>query len=119
MNWTRKTILAGLAVILAGWISEAQGPASAGALVENPETIFAKGMGWSERNGENKGVLQLNSDGSARINWNGTRYRGHWVKVDKYRVRTTWESGGPPSSVWSIRETGDAAVPYVASRRVP
>src|SRR4029079_8212256 len=29
---------------------------SAGDLVANPETIFAKGMGFSERNGENKGV---------------------------------------------------------------
>jgi hypothetical protein len=96
MNRARKTILAGLAVILAGWISGPQMSASAGARVENPETIFAKGMGWSERNGENKGVLQLNDDGSARIYWNGRRYRGHWEKVDKYRVRTTWESGGSP-----------------------
>ena len=119
MNRTHKTILAGLAVILAGWVSGAQGPASAGALVENPETIFAKGMGWSERNGQNKGVLQLNDDGSARILWNGMRYRGHWEKVDQYHVKTTWESGGPPGSVWSARETGDPAVPYVISRGQP
>jgi len=102
--------LAGLAVVPL---------ASAGERVENPETIFAKGMKWSERNGENKGVLQLNANGSARINWNGTSYRGHWEKVDDYRVKTTWESGGPPGSVWSIRETGNAEIPYVASRAEP
>ena len=116
MRRTTKVALAGLALFMVGAISPAL---AADDLIANPETIFAKGMGFSERNGENKGVLQLNSDGSARINWNGTTYRGHWEKVDEYRVRTAWESGRPPGSVWSIRETGDAAVPYVASRREP
>jgi hypothetical protein len=115
MKRTMKVILAGLAVSVGSVL-----PAlAAGDLVANPETIFAKGMKWSERNGENKGALQLNSGGSALINWNGTTYHGRWEKVDEYHVRTTWESGGPPGSVWSLRETGDSAVPYVASRRQP
>jgi hypothetical protein len=116
MKRAMKVILAGLAVVSMGSILPAL---AAGDLVANPETIFAKGMKWSERNGENTGVLQLNLHGSAIINWNGTTYYGHWERVDKYRVKTTWESGGPPGSVWSLRETGDSAVPYIASRREP
>ena len=76
-------------------------------------------MKWSGRHGENKGVLQLNAGGSAVISWNGTTYWGHWEKVDDYRVKTTWESADLPGNVWSIRETGDSTVPYVASRARP
>jgi hypothetical protein len=117
MKRTMKVILAGLAVVSVGSILPAL--AAPGDLVANPETIFAKGMKWSERNGQNKGVLQLNSDGRALINWNGTTYRGRWEKVDEYHVKTTWDGGVPPGSAWSLRETGDSAVPYIASRREP
>ena len=106
----------GLAGILLGNTLTA---AWAGDLVANPETVFEKGMSWTERNGHDKGVLQLNSNGSAIINWNGSIYWGSWEKVDEYRVKTTWESGGPKGTIWSLRATGDSAVPYVASRRVP
>lgn len=92
---------------------------AAGDLVANPETVFAKGMSWTERNGQDKGVMQLNANGSAIVNWNGRTYYGSWEKVDDYRVKTTWEDGGPGGSVWSLRETGDGAVPYRASRRAP
>lgn len=116
MKHTPRMILAG-AVALA---SLAVVPlASAGERVANPQTIFAKGMKWTERNGENKGVLMLKPSGNALINWNGTTYRGKWEKVDEYRVRTIWEAGGPPGSVWSIRETGNKDIPYVASRAEP
>ena len=90
---------------------------SAGDLVANPETIFAKGMGFSERNGENKGVIQLSKNGYAIIKWNGTTYTGKWEKVDDYHIRTIWQdSGGPPGGVWSLRTTGDSTSPYVAIR---
>lgn len=115
--YTRRLILAAAAAALAGPVVATK--ASAGERVENPQTIFAKGMKWSERNGENKGTLMLRPSGTALINWNGTTYHGKWEKVDEYRVRTTWESGGPPGSVWSIRETGDPNAPYVASRGQP
>lgn len=91
----------------------------AGDLVANPETVFAKGMSWTERHGQDKGVLQLNSDGSAIVSWNGRTYYGSWERIDEYRVRTTWERGGPAGSIWSLRETGDGAIPYKASRRTP
>jgi hypothetical protein len=116
MKRAMKVILAGLAVVSMGSTLPAL---ATGDLVANPETIFATGMRWNERNGENTGLLRLHSNGSAIINWNGTTYRGHWQKVGEYRVKTTWESGGPPGSVWSLRETGDSAVPYVASRGAP
>lgn len=117
MNRLTKIALATLVLVWVG--NEGIAPLSAGDLVSNPETIFKRGMRWSERNGANKGVLQLNSDGSARINWNGISHRGHWEKVDEYRVRTLWNAGGPPGSIWTIRETGDKSVPYVASRSEP
>ena len=116
MTYTRKTVLAAVAAVLA---SAALGQASAGDLVANPETVFAKGLKWIDKHGENKGVLQLSPRGSALINWNGTTYRGRWEKVGEYHVKTTWETGGPPGSVWSLRETGDPTAPYVASRRMP
>jgi hypothetical protein len=116
MKRAMKVILAGLAVVSMGSTLPAL---ATGDLVANPETVFAKGMRWTERNGEDTGVLQLNTSGSAIIHWNGTTYRGHWQRVGEYRVKTTWESGGPPGSVWSLRETGDSAAPYVASRRTP
>ena len=117
MKRAMKVILAGLAVASMGSTLPAL---AVGDAVANPETIFAKGAKWSERNGENTAVLQLHSNGSAIINWNGTTYHGHWQRVDEYRVRTTWESGGPPGSVWSLsRNFGDSAVPYIASWRAP
>ena len=106
-------------VLLGAVLTGATATTSAHELVANPETVFAKGMSWTERNGQDKGVLQLNTDGSAIINWNGTTYYGSWEKVGEYRVKTTWESGGPNGSVWSLRETGDGAVPYRATRRTP
>ena len=115
--YTRRMILAGVAAVLAGSVVTTE--VSAGARVEHPETIFAKGMKWSERNGQNKGTLLLRPGGSALINWNGTTYSGKWEKVDEYRVRTTWESGGPPGNTWSIRQTGNPTVPYIASRGQP
>jgi len=87
-------------------------------LVANPETIFAKGMKFSERNGENKGVIELRSNGYAIINWNGTTYKGRWEKTDEFHVKTIWDSGsdGPPGGLWSLRPTGNSASPYVAIR---
>ena len=38
---------------------------AAGDRVADPETVFAKGMSWTERNGQDKGVMQLNANGSA------------------------------------------------------
>ena len=108
--------IGGLAGILLGTTFTA---AWAGHLVAHPETVFEKGMSWTERNGQDKGVLQLNTDGSAIVNWNGRTYYGSWQKMGDYRVKTMWESGGPPGSVWSLRETGDGAAPYIASRRAP
>jgi hypothetical protein len=32
---------------------------------------------------------------------------------------TIWENDGSPGNVWALRETGDRAVPYIASRRAP
>jgi hypothetical protein len=113
MKRSTKVILAGLAFVSVGAILPAL---AAGDLVANPETIFAKGMKFSERNGENKGALQLSSNGYAIINWNGTTYTGHWEKVDEYHIKTTWEGGGPPGGIWSIRTT-DVADHYIASRR--
>ena len=117
MKRTMRVTLAVLASVSVG--STFPCLAFAGSRVANPETIFEKGMSWSERNGTNKGVLQLYANGGAIINWNGTTYYGHWVKTDEYHVKTTWENGGPPGSRWSIRETGDSAVPYIASRGEP
>jgi hypothetical protein len=117
MKQMRIAIVAGLALTslaLAG-----SGFAAPGDRVANPETLFAKGLKWIERNGENRGVLQLNSNGSAIIMWNGRTYYGSWEKVDEYRVKTMWKHGGPPGSVWSVRETGDSASPYVVSRGTP
>src|SRR5262245_404311 len=94
------------------------GPAfTADDLVANPETIFAKGMGFSERNGENKGVIQLSDNGYAIIKWNGTSHTGRWEKVDEYHIRTIWKEGGPPGGIWSLRKTGDSSSPYVAIRQ--
>ena len=113
MRRTTKMILAGLALVSVSAIP----PALAGDdLVANPETIFAKGMGFIERNGENKGVLQLSDNGSATIEWNGTSYTGRWEKVDEFHVKTIWKEGGPPGGVWSLRTTGDSTSPYVAIR---
>lgn len=117
MKCKGRTPLAGFVAVLASSVLATQAPA--GVRVANPESIFAKGMSWTERGGQDKGVMQLNSDGSAIINWNGRTYWGHWEKVDDYRVKTTWEDGGPPGSVWSLRQTDDYTVPYVASRRAP
>jgi len=117
MTCRTKNTLAVFAAVLTGAVLATQ--VSARNLVANPETVFEKGMSWTERGGQDKGVMQLNSDGSAVINWNGTTYWGHWEKVDDYRVKTTWENGGPPGAVWSLRDTGDSAVPYIASRRAP
>ena len=114
MNRASTMLLAGLASVSVASILPA--PASAGELVANPETIFEHGMKWSFKNGDH-GVLHLNSNGSAVTSWNEKTYWGHWEKVDEYHVKTTWESGGPPGAVWSLRATGDPAVPYVASRR--
>ena len=112
MRQITKAILAGLALISVS----ATLPVLAGDLVANPETIFAKGMGFSERNGENKGVLQLSDNGYAIIKWNGTTHTGTWEKIDEYHIRTIWKSGGPPGGVWSLRATGDSSSPYVAIR---
>jgi hypothetical protein len=113
MNWTSKVILVALT---AGAIGLIQPALAAEDLVANPETIFAKGMKFSERNGENKGVIQLNPKGRAIISWNGTTYTGQWEKIDEYHIKTIWESGGPPGGVWSLRATGNSASPYVAIR---
>jgi hypothetical protein len=115
----KRTIKVILAALTLGMIGSIQPTLAAEDLVANPETIFAKGMKFSERNGENKGVIQLNPKGSAIINWNGTTYRGNWEKVDEYHIKTTWESGGPPGGVWSLRPTGNSASPYVAIREAP
>jgi len=114
MKRTVKVVLAALTV---GVISILPALA-ADDLVANPETIFAKGMKFSERNGEDKGVIELRKNGYAIINWNGTTYRGRWEKVDEYHVRTIWNSssGAPPGGVWSLRPTGNSASPYVAIR---
>jgi hypothetical protein len=112
MRRTTKMILAGLALVSISAIP----PALAGDLVANPDTIFAKGMGFSERNGENKGVIQLSDNGYAIIKWNGTSYTGRWEKVDEFHVKTIWKEGGPPGGVWSLRTTGNSASPYVAIR---
>jgi hypothetical protein len=119
MRRTTKVILAGLALVSIGVIPPAL--AATGDLVAHPETLLAKGMKFSEKNGKNKGIIHLNSNGSAIINWNGTTYSGHWEKVDDYHVKTIWKKvkGGPPGGVWSVRATGDSAVPYVAIRRAP
>ena len=108
-----KTIIAGLAFVS---ISATLRALAAGDLVANPETIFAKGMGFSERNGENKGVIQLSANGYAIIKWNGTSHTGKWEKIDEYHIRTIWKDGGPPGGVWSLRTTGDSTSPYVAIR---
>jgi hypothetical protein len=89
---------------------------AAGDLVPNPETIFAKGMGFSERNGENKGVIQLSKNGYAIIKWNGTSHTGKWEKIDEFHIRTIWKDGGPPGGIWSLKTTGDSTSPYVAIR---
>ena len=99
-----------------GMCSSALPALSAGDLVANPEKIFAKGMGFSERNGENKGVIQLSANGYAIIKWNGTSYTGKWEKVDEYHIKTIWKEGGPPGGIWSLRTTGDSTSPYVAIR---
>jgi hypothetical protein len=117
MNRTTKVILAGIALAWLG--SSLPAPVSAGNLVAHPETLFAKGMKFSERHGQNKGVIHLNSRGSAVISWNGVTHWGRWEKVDEYHVRTIWKQGGPPGGVWSIRETGNSAVPYIAIRKGP
>ena len=105
-----------LAAFVVGIFSGALPGFSAGDLVANPETIFAKGMGFSERNGENKGVIQLSANGYAIIKWNGTSYTGKWEKVDEYHIKTIWKEGGPPGGIWSLRTTGDNTSPYVAIR---
>src|SRR5262245_2928038 len=110
MKRTMQVTLALLVSVSVGSIFS--GLASARERVANPETIFRHGMGWTERHGNNKGVLQLNPAGGALIHWNGITYRGHWQKIDEYHVETTWENGGPPGSIWSLRATGDATVPY-------
>ena len=113
MKHTVQMLLVAFAI---GLSSSALPSWSAGDLVANPETIFAKGMGFSERNGENKGVLQLSKNGYAIIKWNGTSYTGKWEKVDEYHIRTIWKEGGPPGGIWSLRTTGDSTSPYVAIR---
>ena len=80
MKRTVKLVLATFAVGVIGSTL----PVLAGDLVSNPETIFAKGMKFSERNGEDKGVIELRSGGYAIINWNGTTYKGRWDKIDEY-----------------------------------
>jgi hypothetical protein len=117
MKRVMKVIVTGLASVILGLAIS--GNVSAGDRVANPETLFAKGLSWTERNGENKGVLQLNANGSAIILWNGHTYYGSWEKVDEYHVQTSWKHGGPPGSVWSVRETGNSASPYVVSRGTP
>ena len=116
MKHPAKIVLATLVLASTGWL----GSLSANALVASPEKVFSHGLRWTDRaNPDNKGVMQLNSGGGALIHWNGHTYRGHWEKVDDYHVRTMWEDGGPPGSIWSLRETGDSAVPFVASRAEP
>jgi hypothetical protein len=113
MTRTIKGFCTAVAIGLIGFAIPAY---SAGDLVANPETIFAKGMGFSERNGENKGVIQLSANGYAIIKWNGTSYTGRWEKIDEYHIRTIWGDAAPPGGVWSLRTTGDSASPYVAIR---
>ncbi len=113
MHRTAKMIFAALAVVSAWSIEPVT---AADDLVANPETIFAKGMGFSERNGTNKGVIQLSANGYAIIKWNGTTHTGRWEKVDEFHIKTIWKEGGPPGGIWSLRRTGDSAVPYVAIR---
>jgi hypothetical protein len=108
-----KLYLAGVALGILGSISVAY---SAGDLVPNPETVFAKGMGFSERDGANKGVIQLSGNGYAIIKWNGTTHTGKWEKIDEFHIRTIWKEGGPPGGVWSLKTTGDSTSPYVAIR---
>lgn len=115
MKYPAKVALATLVLACAGWL----GSLSASALVTNPQTAFLHGLRWTERNGDNKGVMQLKPRGEALIHWNGHTYWGHWEQVDEHHVRTMWENGGPPGSIWSLRETGDPASPYVASQREP
>ena len=112
-----RLIVAGVVLVSLDLVGS--GSAAPGDRVANPETLFAKGLRWTERNGTNRGVLQLNSNGSAIINWNGRTYYGDWEKVDEFHVETSWKHGGPPGSVWSVRETGDSASPYVVSRGTP
>ena len=116
MKRAMKVILAALAV---GAMASTLPAFAVDDLVANPETIFAKGMKVSERNGEDKGIIELRSNGYAIINWNGTIYKGQWEKVDEYHVKTTWDSGdgGPPGGVWSLRPTGNSESPYVAIRK--
>ena len=76
MKRTMRVMLAVLASVSVGSIFRYS--AFAGNRVANPETIFEKGMNWTERNGKNKGVLQLCANGGAIIHWNGTTYWGHW-----------------------------------------
>ena len=111
-----KVILAALALGVTGSTLPVF---AADDLVPNPETIFAKGMKFSERNGEDKGVIELRPNGYAIINWNGTPYTGKWEKVDEFHVKTMWDSDGPPGGVWSLRPTGNSASPYVAIREAP
>jgi hypothetical protein len=114
MNPVTRAILATLAVISVGSMSL---PAvAADDLVPNPETIFAKGMGFSERNGENKGVIQLSKNGYAIIKLNGATHTGSWEKVDEFHVKTIWKADGPPGGIWSLRATGNSVTPYVAIR---
>jgi len=113
----KRTTVMFLMAFAVGLVAPTLPSFSAGDLVANPETIFAKGMGFSERNGENKGVIQLSKNGYAIIKWNGTTYTGKWEKVDEYHIRTIWkDSGGPPGGIWSLRTTGDSTSPYVAIR---
>lgn len=114
MKRSMRVILAGLALVSVSSFLPVFG---AEDLVANPETIFAKGMKVTL--GEDKALIELKSNGGAIINWNGTVYRGKWEKVDEYHVKTTWESGGPPGGVWSLRPTGNSASPYVAIREEP
>src|SRR5215510_11913636 len=104
----KRTTMLFLTTLVVGLFSTALPSQSAGDLIANPETIFAKGMGFSEKNGENKGVIQLSANGYAIIKWNGTTYTGRWEKVDEYHVKTIWKDGGPPGGVWSLRATGNS-----------
>ena len=114
MNLTTKAILAALAIVSVGSINLPV--LAADDLVPNPETIFAKGMGVSERNGENKGIIQLSKNGYAIMKLNGTTHTGRWEKVDEFHVKTIWKEGGPPGGIWSLRATGNSVTPYVAIR---
>lgn len=116
MKHAAKVALATLVFAYAGWL----GSLSANAAITDPQKAFLHGLRWTDRyNPDNKGVMQLKPGGEALIHWNGHTYWGHWEKVDDYHVRTMWPNGGPPGSIWSLRETGDPASPYVASSPEP